>query len=348
MQNSASILRSSPSSFTNIARVLPLARIAVAAAGFLTATAFVVAIPAQAGADTAPTNHWLTDRVLDMAHAGGESEAPTNTMYAFKRAVKLGADMLELDIESTKDNQIVVYHSATLGGTTPSNANISTLTLKQVQKLDDAYYFTTDASAKLKNPAKKYPFRGIATGKKKPPKGYQASDFRISTLAQVFRQFPHTPINIEIKGLADDNLASFEHNADLLAAFLNQSKRTDVIVVSFNDDALKYFHTLAPQIGLAPGMSALQAYYFNHTLPIDGTVALQVPVYYNGLLVVTPDLVAQAHADGYAVDVWFDPGWGNDDRATYEMVLDAGVDGVMAGKPTLLEQIFKERGTPHP
>ena len=45
-----------------------------------------------------------------------------------------------------------------------------------------------------------YRFRGVATGRKDPPRGFARADFRVPTLAQVLKAFPRTPINIEIKG----------------------------------------------------------------------------------------------------------------------------------------------------
>ena len=36
-------------------------------------------------------NPWLTNRFLNIAHQGGEDEAPSNTLYAFKSAIKEGA-----------------------------------------------------------------------------------------------------------------------------------------------------------------------------------------------------------------------------------------------------------------
>src|SRR5690348_7506231 len=54
------------------------------------------------------TNPWLQDRFLNIAHQGGESEAPSNTMYAFKSAMtERGADMLELDVQLTQDGVLV-------------------------------------------------------------------------------------------------------------------------------------------------------------------------------------------------------------------------------------------------
>ena len=325
-------------------------RLSVAALTGVLAVALAPLTPVHAADSSTPTptNPWLKMRVMDMAHAGGEIEAPTDTMYAFKRAVKLGADMLELDVQSTKDNRLVVMHNATVDGTTNGTGYISDLTLKQAQKLDDAYWFVPGVGADHDAKPKQYTLRGIRTGQKPVPKGYKRSDFALSTLAQVFKQFPHTPINIEIKGTSDSDLASYERTGTLLANFLNKSGRTDVIVVSFNDDVTAAFHQLAPQIGTAPGTVGVTKYFLSGVKPPEGTVALQVPVEQGGLRVVTPEFVKKAHADGYAVHVWFDPGNGADDKKTYEQMIDAGVDGLMDGRPTLLEKIFRQRKTPAP
>ena len=58
----------------------------------------VLAAAALAAPARAADNPWLAKRVLNIAHQGGEDEFPSNTLYAFKKAKKAGADMLELDI----------------------------------------------------------------------------------------------------------------------------------------------------------------------------------------------------------------------------------------------------------
>ncbi|MER3453487.1 MAG: endoglycoceramidase [Acidimicrobiia bacterium] len=62
-------------------------------------------------------NPWLGRRVLNIAHQGGEREAPSNTLYAFKEAVAKGADVLELDVHATADGELVVIHDATVDRT---------------------------------------------------------------------------------------------------------------------------------------------------------------------------------------------------------------------------------------
>ena len=64
----------------------------------------------------------------------------------------------------------------------------------------------------------------MATGKRRPPKGYKASDFRVTTLAEVLKAFPHTPINIEIKGRTKaEAVDEYLQNAEVLAELLSRS-----------------------------------------------------------------------------------------------------------------------------
>ena len=49
---------------------------------------------------------------LVLAHRGANREAPENTVDAFRRAVALGADGVELDIHCTADGGLVVRHDA--------------------------------------------------------------------------------------------------------------------------------------------------------------------------------------------------------------------------------------------
>jgi glycerophosphoryl diester phosphodiesterase len=312
------------------------------------------AAPASAGARAdhhAPAhtsgNPWLHRRFLNMAHAGGENEAPADTLYAFKRAVALGADMVELDVESTADDRLVVIHNSSVDATTSGTGLVRDLTYRQVHALDAAYNFVPGRSAVPGLPPESYPLRGVRIHDRKPPKGYHASDFAIPALRDVFRAFPHVPINMEIKGTSDTDAESFEHNARLLAGFLNHAGRTDVIVTSFNDAALATFHRLAPRIPLAPGQNELSAYFFSGTRPIDGTKALQIPVRFSGIPVATPEFVARAHADGYAVHVWFS-GTAPEDKAAYNDLINACVDGIMAAWPAVLERLLDERHIARP
>ena len=323
-------------------------RVALVAAAVMAALTLGIVPSSHAEASASRADEpWTERRFLNMAHAGGENEAPANTMYALKRAVRLGADMIELDVQSTADDKLVVMHDATLDNFTNGTGLVRDHTFDQVRALDAAYNFVPDRSAVPGLPPESYPLRGVRTHDRRPPPGYRASDFAIPSLRQVLRTFPHVPINIEIKGTSDTDVESFLHNARLLAKLLNKTGRTDIIVVSFNDAAVAAFHELAPQIPLAPGLQGMTSYFLSGVRPIDGTVALQIPVQFQGIPLATPEFIARAHADGFAVHVWFS-GTAPEDEATYNALIDACADGLMVSRPGLLERILDERNIARP
>ena len=57
-------------------------------------------------------------RVLNVAHRGASWEAPENTLAAVRRAVVVGADKIEVDIQRSKDGALVLMHDTTLARTT--------------------------------------------------------------------------------------------------------------------------------------------------------------------------------------------------------------------------------------
>ena len=303
----------------------------------------VGAAPASAG------NRWLDAGVMNMAHQGGEDEFPSNTMYSFRKAVALGADMLELDVSPTKDGRLVVMHDWEVDRTTNGTGYLTDLTLAQVRKLDAAYNFVPGRNAVSGLPASSYPLRGVRTGDRMPPKGFKPADFRVPTLREVLKAFPRTPINIEIKG-RDDAEAHFLHNADLLAALLKGTHRRDLIVVSFNQKAVDRFHAQVPQVDVAPGVDGIAGFLLGGARPGPGTVALQIPITYQTggqtLTVTTPESVLQTHRAGYAVHVWLS----NDEEnaGVYNRLLSMCVDGIMAAKPKLLERRLRARNVVRP
>ncbi|WP_404384972.1 glycerophosphodiester phosphodiesterase [Knoellia locipacati] len=307
-------------------------------------TAGVGVAPTTSGAE--PANPWLEQRVLNMAHSGGEHEAPMNTMYAFQRAVALGSDMLELDVQSTADGQVVVIHDATVDETTDGTGRVVDMTLDEVKELDAAYWFVPGRSAVHGLDDTAYPLRGARHGSLKV-EGHKPKDFTVPTLREVLKAFPTTPINIEIKGTSDADTASFIRTGTLLADLLTKSGRTDLIVGSFNDAALADFHARAPQVPMSAARNAMLGYFLAGVKPPAGTVAFQIPVTFAGIPVATRAFVQRAHADGYAVHVWFS-GSAPDDAATYDAMIDTCADGIMPAKPTLLESILDERGIERP
>jgi glycerophosphoryl diester phosphodiesterase len=299
-------------------------------------------------ATAATGNPWLDKRTfINMAHQGGEDEFPSNTMYAFHKALDAGADTLELDVNRTADDQFVVMHDWTVDRTTNGSGYTTEMTVAEIQALDAAYNFIPGRNAVPDQPESEYPFRGVRTGAKPPPEGFTAADFRVPTLGEVMEEFPDTPINIEIKGQEDD-ADEFLRNAELLANFLSGSDRRDLIVVSFNQEAVDRFHELAPEFDIAPGLTGLAGYFLNgDPMPnADAVAAIQVPTRYEDLQVLTPERVLQAHRAGWAVHIWLS---GNEEnKRVYNDLLDHCIDGIMPARPTALEQVLRKRDVVRP
>jgi glycerophosphoryl diester phosphodiesterase len=312
-------------------------------AALLATLAVLGAAPAAGGA----TNPWIEKTPLDIAHQGGEDEFPSNTMYAFKRALQVGADMLELDVGVTKDGQVVVMHDTTVDRTTNGHGTVASLTLKQLRRLDAAYWFSGgDDAYSHARPRKAYYLRGVATGKRRPPKGFTKADFRVPTLREVLRAFPDTPINVEIKGRTKaEALQEYLTNADALARMLKGTRRRDVIVVSFKQEAVDRFHQLVPELPVAPGIAGAANWLLNGGSPGAGVVAFQLPITYavNGqaLQITTKANVARAHREGYAWHTWLsDDG---ESPAIWRTLIDDGVDGVMTARPKAFAELLRKR-----
>jgi glycerophosphoryl diester phosphodiesterase len=71
-----------------------------------------------------------------IAHRGASNHAPENTLLAFETAIRLGAQMFELDVQETADNYLVCIHDYTVDRTTSGNGLVSELTLEELRSLD--------------------------------------------------------------------------------------------------------------------------------------------------------------------------------------------------------------------
>ena len=364
------------------ARVRYIAGIAVLACCFGTFAAFAQ----PAAATQFNPNPWRGFGFLNMAHQGGENEAPSSTLFAFKSAVAdRGADMLELDVNLTSDNRLVVIHNDTVNSTTQETglrssgtSEVNDLTLAQVQALDAGYSFRGNGIYDDNHtPESDYTYRGMRTGATPPPAGYTPDDFAHPTIEQVLDAFPNTPINIEIKMIkttattsggcqtqnqpgggsltyCDDPAASMPV-AEALAGVLNgpaYRDRRDILVVSFADSLVNRFNELdvmvAPQVAIAPGTLGVAQGVFGGT-PNPDVSAFQIPPR-NSLAPTLPESMIGspgfAQQRGYAVHVFTETQ--DENNAAYQRFTNLGVEGVMSSNPSRLHAFLCTAGIRRP
>ena len=114
-----------------------------------------------------------------IAHRGASKEAPENTLPAIRLALaKYRVDLVEVDLQSSREGVPVVFHDPTLERTTNGRGRVSQHSLSELKTLDAAYFF---------DPAGKgeFPYRG---------KGV-----RVPTLEEMLREFPEVRFCLEIK-----------------------------------------------------------------------------------------------------------------------------------------------------
>ncbi len=74
--------------------------------------------------------------ILNIAHRGASAYEPENTLRAFKRAIELNADMVEVDVRLSKDGYLMVIHDETVDRTTNGSGYVNMMTLKELKSLD--------------------------------------------------------------------------------------------------------------------------------------------------------------------------------------------------------------------
>lgn len=278
-----------------------------------------VAIPARwARGRRRPGSPYFAGAPLLIAHRGGAALAPENTLVAFERAVDWWrADILELDVQPTRDGEVVVFHDFTVDRTTDGSGPIADLSFDEVRRLDAGYRFTPDGGTT-------YPFRD--------------KDVRVPTLDEVLRAFPGVRVNIELKdGRVQDRVWSV----------IRDTNAVDRVLVAAEDSRNRARFADRP-VPVSAGKKELML--FNAQLRL-GTVilpprvdALQVPLLWEGREVVTPGLVAAAHRLNLPVHVWT-----VDTLSDMNRLLDLGVDGIISDRPDRLARVLHDRvGRPLP
>lgn len=74
--------------------------------------------------------------VKNIAHRGFKSKYPENTLLSFKKAIEVGADGIEFDVQLTKDKEVVIIHDETLDRTTDGKGYVKDFTLSELKKLN--------------------------------------------------------------------------------------------------------------------------------------------------------------------------------------------------------------------
>jgi len=256
-------------------------------------------------------NPWLRPgRPLVIAHRGHSLELPENTAEAYRRAIELGAEMIEADVNISLDGTLVIMHDATLDRTTNGHGPVSGATWDELARLDAGGWFGA-AFAGL----------GIPTVEK---------TIELARDAGIWMCF-------EVKG--GDPAESERIARDLIALLVARDALGFAAMSGYDHRVLALAKRHAPELVLAPER-------LPDDVPADPENAalqarrLDAPILQNHHRFLTPELVAALHADHIAV--W---SWPTTDEAAIVSSVAIGADGVMGDDVRrLVEVVDRERG----
>lgn len=200
-----------------------------------------------------------------VAHRGASGEAPENTLAAFRRALEMGVDAVELDVHLCADGEPVVIHDSLLDRTTGAKELVKDLPLDALRRLDAGRWF-----------------------------GERFAGERIPTLAEALDLLRPVRVIVEIK----NGPIFYPGIAGLVADLVRVAGHRAVTVSSFDHPVLLDVKAHAPELETA-------VLYFARPLdPVRLARDVGAGVLQPHWTYLTPDAVSGAHAAGLRVETW--------------------------------------------
>ena len=248
-----------------------------------------------------------------IAHRGGAGLRPENTMPAFRHAVALGVDVLEMDVRSTSDGVLVLMHDRTVDRTTNGTGPVDSFTFEQLRKLDAGHRWSPDGN-------RTFPFRG--------------QGITVPTLEEVFAAFPLVRMNIEIKQTKPSLV-------EPLCRMIRDFKMTNkVLVASFQAEALTELRRDGAEDPTAASGNEVRTLLTLNWVSLaaghsPAAHAVQVPEYGAGLYVLTQSFIDAAHNRNLQVHAWT-----INEAVDMQRLLAMGVDGIITDHPDRLLKLL--------
>jgi len=252
------------------------------------------------------TNPWLREyRPLSVAHRGHSIAFPENTLEAYRKAIELGVEMIECDINITSDGKLVMIHDSTLDRTTNGNGRVSAATWEEIQQLD-------------------------AGGKFSP----EFARVRVPSAEETLLLYKETGTFscVEVKG--GDAEESNRIALAMVDLFIKHDMLDRAFLSSYHHDALHLARAKCSELLLAP-----------ERLPDDAppdaadavrqTKSFSAPVLQHQYTVLNADVVRVLHENEIAV--W---AWSTTDEASMLFGLELGADALMGDDVELMIEIL--------
>jgi glycerophosphoryl diester phosphodiesterase len=258
-------------------------------------------------------NIWRrTGRPLSIAHRGHSIAVPENTTASYRRAIELGVEMIEADVNVTRDGRLVMIHDTSLDRTTNGTGFVRDFTLDEIGRLDAGSPF--DPS-----------FAGL----------------RVPTTEATLELIREAGIYVcfEVKG--DSERESTDMARALVTLLAERDALGFALISGFCHPALAAAKQMFPELMLAPER-------LPDDVPVDAVEALRqaqalaAPIIQNHHEFLTPELMEMLHRNDVALWSW--PTTGED---ALVKSIELGADAVMGDDISLMIEVL-DRFYPRP
>ncbi|MFD2189825.1 glycerophosphodiester phosphodiesterase family protein [Pistricoccus aurantiacus] len=261
----------------------------------------------------------LRDDVTITAHRGSSLAAPENTLAAISRAYEDGADMVEIDVRFTRDDQVVVFHDNQLRRLTGDPRRLRDVDLKELRGFDVGSWFgdafVGEGIPTLVEALKSARGKGALMIELKPDRG-RSSDL----IEAVF-------------GLLDaENTARAVCRLkprDQGEACGSDDVFDDVRLASLSESVIREVEERRPEVRT----TLLAEFILSGTLDRSGFDALGLR--YNR---INRREVALARRLGYELHAWT-----TNSPGRMSALIDLGVDNIITDRPATLAELLEER-----
>lgn len=272
--------------------------------------ALLMGVGIVSGAGEAMANEKQKD-ILNVSHRGASGYAPEHTLVSYEIGEKLKGDYIEIDLQMTKDGQLIAMHDETLDRTTNGTGLVKDYTLAQIKELDAGSWFN-----------------------EKSPLYAQTSyeGLTVPTLEEVFQEFGKNE-NYYIETKSPEVYPGMEEELLRLVEKYDINKKK-LLVQSFSAESLLKMNVLDPSINLVQLLS-----YRTNAVITDAEIAA-IKKYAIGVgpnhTYLNKEYVQKVVNSGLEIHPYT-----VNAKETMEKLIDWGVTGMFTNFPDLLHEVKK-------
>jgi glycerophosphoryl diester phosphodiesterase len=239
-------------------------------------------------------------QVDNVAHRGATGYAPENTIAAFDLAVDMKADYIEIDVQRSKDGELVLIHDTTVNRTTNGTGKVGDLTFEQLRSLDAGSW-----------------------------KGEQFAGEKIPTFDEILDRY-RGKVGILIELKAPELYPGMEEQVAeaLKKRNLDNPQNEKIIIQSFNFESMKKTNELLPKVPIGV-LTSNRLHTTPEALQEFSTYADWFNPSYG---IVTKELVNSVHSLGMKIGSWTVRS-----QEAADFLFEMGVDAIITDYPDYVD-----------